>query len=54
LAINNEAAPKKRGKGGPASDWYRFARSEHDPEKWNRFSEKIMLNQNARAQIASI
>jgi hypothetical protein len=21
---------------------------EHDPEKWNRFSEKIMLKQKAR------
>jgi hypothetical protein len=26
---------------------------EHDPEKWERFSEKIMLIKNARAPIGS-
>jgi hypothetical protein len=31
-----------------------FSALEHDPEEWIPFSEKIMLHQNARAQIASI
>src|SRR5580700_1558850 len=40
--------------GGAAPSFRLARRLEHDPEKWKPVSRKIMLHQNARAQIASI